>query len=98
MERLNRAFRDSVKFYRPRRKGEQVFAAAKSTKLQSEVVGWPILLLWLMISYFTGSVSWLTDLAPYLPQYGAGYYEEKMTQVSDKWLIHANTCFGDKKT
>jgi hypothetical protein len=45
-------------------------------------VGEPILRLWLMIGYFTGSVSWITDFTPYLPQDIAGAYEEKMTQVS----------------
>jgi hypothetical protein len=35
-----------------------------------------------MTGYFTESVSWVTDLTPYLPQDVAGHYEEKMTQVS----------------
>jgi Tfp pilus assembly protein PilO len=35
-----------------------------------------------MTRYFTDSVSWVTDLTPYLPQDVAGHYEEKMTQVS----------------
>ena len=65
-------------------------AAAKSTGLQSQVAGRPILRLWLTTSYFTSSVSWVTDLAPYLPQYGPGHYEEKMTQVSGQWLIPSN--------
>lgn len=79
--RLNRAFLNSVKFYRL---GEEsrAFAAARSDGLQSEVVGQPILRLWLMTSYFTSSVSWVSDLAPYLPQYGAGSYEQEMTKVS----------------
>ena len=45
-------------------------------------VGGTILRLWLMTGYFTDSVSWVTDLTPYLPQDVAGHYEEKMTQVS----------------
>jgi hypothetical protein len=32
--------------------------------------------------YFTGSVNWITDSVPYLPQDAAGHHEEKMTQVS----------------
>jgi hypothetical protein len=35
-----------------------------------------------MTRYFTDSVSWVTDLTPYLPQDAAGHHEEKMTQVS----------------
>jgi len=57
-------------------------AAAKSDQLQAEVVERSILRLWLTARYFTDSVSWVTDLAPYLPQDAAGHYEEKTTQVS----------------
>jgi hypothetical protein len=77
---LNRARPNCVKFYDlPVRTS---FAAAKTRELRAEVVGGTIRRLWLMTGYFTDSVSWVTDLTPYLPQDVAGYYEEKMTQVS----------------
>jgi hypothetical protein len=44
-----------------------------------------------MTRYFTGSVSWVTDLAPYLPQYVAGHYEGKMTQVFATKFLQRNT-------
>jgi hypothetical protein len=47
-----------------------------------------------MTRYFTGSVSWVTDLTPYLPQYVAGHYEEKMTRVSALKFIFWNTGVG----
>jgi hypothetical protein len=50
--------------------------------LQAEVAGAPILPLWLTACYFTGSVTWITDLTPHLPQDAARHHEEKMTQVS----------------
>jgi hypothetical protein len=50
--------------------------------LQAEVAAWAILQPWLTARYFTGSVSWVTDLTPYLPQDVPGNHEEKMTQVS----------------
>jgi hypothetical protein len=49
-----------------------------------------------MTRYFTGFVSWVTDLTPYLPQYVVGDYEEKMTQVSALKFIFWNTG-GDGK-
>jgi hypothetical protein len=49
--------------------------AANWNKLQAKVVALSIWRLWLMTRYFTGSVNWVTDLAPYLPQYVAGHYE-----------------------
>ncbi|WP_426411143.1 hypothetical protein [Bradyrhizobium ganzhouense] len=62
--------------------GSEVPRCRKQIKLQAKIVGVPILHLWLMTRYFTGSVNWITDLTPYLPQDVAGHYEEKMTQVS----------------
>jgi hypothetical protein len=60
---------------------------AKRHKIQAKVVSSPILRLWLTSRYFTGSVSWVTDLARYLQQDAAGHYEEKMTQISAAKLI-----------
>lgn len=62
--------------------GRRDRAAAKEWHSRAEVVGAPILRLWLTTGYFTGSVSWITDLTPYLPQDVAGNYEAKMIQVS----------------
>ena len=87
--RLKRAYPNCVKFYESgARRGP---AAAKMKQLQAEVVGGAILRLMANARYFTGSVSWVTDFVPYLPQYVAGHYEEKTTQVSAAGFIQWNT-------
>jgi hypothetical protein len=50
-----------------------------------------ICVVWLTARYFTGSVSWLTDLTPYLPQDAAGHHEGKMAQVSVAGFVLMNT-------
>jgi len=92
--RLKRACLRSVKFYGSgATRGRD---AAKWHQLQAVVVGRSNLRLWLMTRYFTGSVSWVTDLTPYLPQYVVGHYEEKMTRVSALEFILLNTGDGGK--